>query len=93
MIKFENEAERDFYDYLVSNQGLRASAVSNCVEELRKIQPLDKLINLCSERTINLLKCLVEYKNANFEKYGWGAIMSRSTPEELEELHRWMRRD
>ena len=93
MIKFESEAEKDFYNFLVSKKGCKEGAAESCIVALRKIQPLDKLINLCLERTINILKCLVEYQNANPEKFGWGAVMARSTPEELADLHRWMRKD
>ena len=93
MIKFENEVERDFYEFLVNKKGASDGAACCCINDLRKIQPLDKLINLCSGRTINLLKLLVAYQDANPEKYGWGAVMARSTPKEIAELHRWMRKD
>lgn len=94
MIKFNNEVERDFCDYLVKQKAFNESAVCNCIEHLRKIQPLEKLITENIEQSIRVLNYLLEYKNDNFEKYnGWARATKNCTDEEIKELHRWMRLD
>ena len=93
MIEFEDEVEKDFYDFLVNKKGYKESSVCNCIKHLRKIKPIKQLVDLGLERSKKALEVLIEYENVNSEKYGWGAVMARSTPEEIAELHRWMRRD
>ena len=93
MINFENEVERDFYDYLIKQKGYKDVSVCNCIKHLRKIKPLNQLIDLGLERSIKSLEILRGYMNENSAKYGWGKVMSKSTNEELAELHRWMRKD
>ena len=94
MINFENDIERDFYAFLIGRKGFKESAASACIEDLRKIQPFKQLGNGCLERTINALKYLLEYEYANIEKYnGWAKAMKNCSDEEINELHRCMRKD
>ena len=94
MMNFQNETERDFYDYLVKQKQWKEGAACRCIEHLRGIQALDTLIMQTLEMTMSALKYLNEYKNANFEKYNeWARATKNCTKEELYELHRWMRMD
>ena len=94
MMKFQNETERDFYDYLVKQKQWKEAAACRCIEHLRGVQSLDTLIMQTLEMTMSALKYLNEYKETNLEKYnGWARATKNYTKEELDELHRWMRMD
>jgi hypothetical protein len=41
---FQNETERDFYDYLVKQKQWKEAAACRCIEHLRGLQSLDTLI-------------------------------------------------
>lgn len=93
-MNFENDIERDFYTFLISKKGFMESSAYSCVVKLRKFQPFNELASGCLARTINMLKVLFEFEDANFEKYnGWAKAMKNCTKEEFAELHRCMRMD
>ena len=93
-MNFENDTERDFYTFLISKKGVKAAVAYSWVEKLREFQPFKELTSGCLARTINMLKVLLEYEDANFEKYNcWARATANYTKEELRELHDCMRKD
>ena len=92
--EFKNEIERDYYTFLIEKKGVRESVARNSIEELRKVNAFEVVQYGSLARTINQLKCLLEYENANYEKCNcWARATKNYTKEEVEELHRWMRMD
>ena len=43
--KFNNQTEAGFYDYMLSHRHYKESAVLHYIQRIRKIEPMDTLIN------------------------------------------------